>query len=114
LLFAELCAVISESSEGTWGPITAIMCDWPDNSLAETKFSVYQTVVRFWRAKDESWEMSFAVFITVLDESLHLFNAEIIWHFWHKWFSCHEVQDYWETRFREKFVFLSSLIPVFL
>jgi hypothetical protein len=56
LLFAELCAVISKISEGSWGPFTALSCDWPDNSLVDIKFSLYQIVVCSWKAKDNSWE----------------------------------------------------------
>jgi len=56
LLFAELCAVISKCSEGRWGPFAALRCDWPDNSHVEIKFSVYQTVVCSWKAKDKPWE----------------------------------------------------------
>ena len=54
LMVAELCAVISKCSEGSWGPFRALRCEWPDNSLVEIKLSVHQTVVCSWKAKDKS------------------------------------------------------------
>jgi len=53
-MVAELCAVISKCSEGSWGPFRALRCEWPDNSLVEIKLSVHQTVVCSWKAKDKS------------------------------------------------------------